>query len=271
MDIDTKLVKKSHERLIISGNQVEHFCYSKPYFWNFPPIRKNEGRLWGTNQERRSDNLNRTRAYLARLIKANEDAYAERPKFVTYTFADNVTSVEDAMVVWRKFSRRLSLRFGGLKYVSVIEFQKRGAVHFHVLYFNMPYVRGLKKVLFEEWREGFIKVKAIGKIDNVGLYVSKYLSKEHADERLVTRKAFFCSRGLVKPEEFREPANISTVYSFLDPTMVLKSTKTYQSHYFGTVKQNIYEVIVSGASPHSRSRTEEFHQRSKQGRRIRGG
>jgi len=244
MDIDSKLIKKSFERLIISGNQVEHFCYSKPYFWNFPPMKRSDGHSWGNNQERREDNLNRTRAYLTRLIKANEDAYSERPKFVTYTFADNVTSVEDAMVVWRKFARRLTLRFGRLKYVSVIEFQKRGAVHFHVVYFNMPFVRGLKKILAHAWGQGFVKVKAIGKITNVGLYVSKYLSKENADVRLVTRKAFFCSRGLVKPEVFKEQANISTVYRSLDPRMVLKSTKTYQSHYFGAVKLNEYEVII---------------------------
>jgi len=203
------------------------------------PLVAERGR-WGVATERRDDNLTRTRSRLCRLIWANETEWGERPKFFTFTFKDNLTQVAEANAVWSKFARRLKQRFGPMKYLAVTEFQERGAVHYHVIFFNMPYVKGLKKVIAELWGEGFIKLKAIGQIDNVGLYVSKYLTKENADDRLLRKKSFFCSRGLKKPDEYYYAPAIYQAFHLREDNSVLKSTETYQTSYYGTVKKNTY-------------------------------
>jgi hypothetical protein len=86
-----------------------------------------------------------------------------------------------------------------LKYVSVLEFQDkndRGAVHYHMIC-NLPYIK--KSELAKIWGNGFVKINAIDKVDNVGAYVIKYMNKDIDDIRLQGLKAYNCSQGLDKP------------------------------------------------------------------------
>jgi hypothetical protein len=84
-----------------------------------------------------------------------------------------------------------------LKYAVVIEFQKRGAIHFHVLFFNLPYID--QNILAKLWGKGFIKINKIDNVKNIGSYVTKYMSKDFGDSRLCGQKSYFTSRGLKKP------------------------------------------------------------------------
>ena len=90
------------------------------------------------------------------------------------------------------------------KYVVVPEFQKRGAVHYHAVYFNLPPINSRKEYRTGEfaklWGQGFVKSKKIAHIPNVGIYMTKYMTKDASDRRLVGRKKYFSSRGLRKPE-----------------------------------------------------------------------
>jgi hypothetical protein len=55
---------------------------------------------------------------------------------------------------------RLNYHIGhALKYVSVVEFQKRGAVHYHAVFFNLPFI--VNDELAAIWSHGFIKINAI--------------------------------------------------------------------------------------------------------------
>lgn len=57
---------------------------------------------------------------------------------------------------------------------------------------NLPYIAA--KELENIWSNGFIKINAIDKVDNLGAYVIKYMTKDHADERLQGLKAYNCSK-----------------------------------------------------------------------------
>jgi hypothetical protein len=106
-----------------------------------------------------------------------------------------------------KFIQRLNEHLNGrkckaqIKYVVVPEFQKRGAIHYHVLFFNLPYIKAneLRKI----WKHGFIKVNAIDQVDNVGAYISKYMGKGVEDKRMYGKKCCWGSRGLLEPLEQR--------------------------------------------------------------------
>lgn len=156
-----------------------------------------------------SNSLRRTRNTLRRLINANKGKWNEREKFFTLTFADNVTDHEQANSEFRSFIKRLNYSLykkeSGLKYVCVIERQERGALHYHIVMFNMPFVP--VDELSEIWGHGFVKINEITDVDNLGAYVVKYIEKTMYDmqdgksAKVKDKKLYFASRGLYKPIE----------------------------------------------------------------------
>lgn len=120
-------------------------------------------------------------------------------KFLTLTFAENMTDIEECNYLFKKFIKRLkwNYKLQNLKYLAVIEFQERGAVHYHVL-LNIPYIP--HKELQELWGNGFVFVNAIKHVDNLGAYILKYMTKDNNDTRLMGKKAYLTSRNLKQVE-----------------------------------------------------------------------
>lgn len=92
-----------------------------------------------------------------------------------------------------------------LKYIAIWERQQRGAIHYHVIMFNLPFVEAKK--LEEIWKNGFIKINLIKDEDkatgSVSTYLTKYFVKDIA-ERVREKKAYFSSRNLKKPKEWKQ-------------------------------------------------------------------
>ena len=142
-----------------------------------------------TNQRRRDK--------VRRLACSNFNA--DYDKFFTLTFKDNKTDVKECNYIFMKFIQRLKTRFGkDIKYLAVIEFQERGAVHYHVLS-DIPYIKNDE--LQEIWGQGFVYINAIKHVDNIGAYIVKYMTKDNEDTRLQGLKAYLFSRNLKKPYE----------------------------------------------------------------------
>jgi len=239
--LDQKTVKKSRLRLVLSGNVFELYQYETCYLYNWPPDKRGEAQRAAEPQKRRSDNLRAAQQRIRRLIEANKDLSGERVKFVTYTFADNITDVASANALWSAHIRALNIRFDRkLRYLCAVEFQERGAVHYHVLFFNMPFVRELKKILAEQWGHGFIKVKAIGKVKNIGLYMSKYMVKAVSDKRLSGKKAYFGSRNLERPVVYRDEQTCAELLAGLVERGLLESKQVYRSLRSGAVTKHTY-------------------------------
>lgn len=120
-------------------------------------------------------------------------------KFLTLTFAENMTNIEECNLLFKKFIMRLKYTYElkTLKYLAVIEFQERGAVHYHVL-LNIPYIP--HKELQKLWGNGFVFVNAIKHVDNLGAYILKYMTKDNNDTRLMGKKAYLTSRNLKQAE-----------------------------------------------------------------------
>lgn len=121
-------------------------------------------------------------------------------KFLTLTFAENMTNVKECNLLFKNFIKRLKYQYNlnNLKYLAVIEFQERGAVHYHVL-LNIPYIP--HKELQDLWGNGFVFINAIEHVDNIGAYILKYITKDNNDIRLMGQKAYLTSRNLKQPEE----------------------------------------------------------------------
>lgn len=154
--------------------------------------------------KRRQRHYDGLRWEIGRIIDCNFDGST---KFVTLTFRENVTDVSRANGEFRRFVKRLNYflyktKTGRLKYLAVWERQKRGAVHYHMVVFDCPYIKAadLRRV----WGHGFVKVRRVrvDARDNVGRYISKYFSKDVA-EGGYKQKKFFRSQNLSLPEERR--------------------------------------------------------------------
>lgn len=193
------------------------------------------------NKERhRKNTLSRARRSVRRLINANADAWGEKPKFLTLTFAENVQDIKQANYEFKKFRQRLEYDLKiKLKYVVVIEFQKRGAIHYHVVFFNLPYIQSSD--LESIWGNGFIKINAISHVDNIGAYVTKYMTKANDDDRLKGKKSYFTSRGLNKPvEKYLNEKEIAEVKEKLSHKKVYENR--YENEYTGNILYTQYNL-----------------------------
>lgn len=219
-------------RLIRSGNVIELYDYEKPVIRDSGGVRRGRANQAFTSketkQENRSKTANRARAKVRRTINANP----QLNKFLTLTFAENVTDIDFARTAFGCYIKRLNRKYQGFQYVCVIEFQKRGAVHFHLLC-NLPYVD--VNALARVWGHGFIKLNRIDNVDNVGAYVTKYMTKENMDERLIGQRSYSMSRGLNAPQVYTDEKQIEAELESLADVQRVQ-TSTYESEYYGIVR-----------------------------------
>lgn len=173
---------------------------------------------------------NRSREKIRRLALMN---FKDGDTFFTLTFAENVTDLDYANNELKKFFKRLRYKYGAeVPYLGVIEFQERGAIHYHCLvgvelginWEDEWEVRKTEKEIGEGiWKNGFVDLKNIIGVDNLGAYLVKYLSKDLGDTRLSGKKHYVLSKGLEHPELIK------------DTTVVLGSLEghfpTYTSRY----------------------------------------
>jgi hypothetical protein len=127
------------------------------------------------------------------------------------TFAENIEDISWANNEFKKFIKRVDYHLGfKVAYSCVIEFQKRGAVHYHVILYNIPQKLKLD-VLRAIWGHGHIKVNVIKDVDNVGAYICKYMTKCEDEKKLRGKKMYFNSRGLLKPQEIKESVLVKAI------------------------------------------------------------
>ena len=107
---------------------------------------------------------------------------AEKARWVTLTYAENMTDTKRLYEDFRRFWMRFvywckSQGYDKPEYITVQEPQGRGAWHIHAFFIwpeRAPYIAN-DEVLAKLWGNGFTKCKALADVDNVGAYFSAYL------------------------------------------------------------------------------------------------
>ena len=158
----------------------------------------------------KAESMQRRKAYyqdkrfeIKRIIDCN---YDDKSTFLTLTFKENIQDIERANREFTLFIKRLKryLKNQQLKYIATWELQQRGAIHYHLVLFSVPYIDNKK--LGELWANGFIKINKIKetvKNEAVGVYITKYFVKD-LEKKANQKKAYFCSRNLIKPKETKK-------------------------------------------------------------------
>ena len=234
------MIRKASQKIIVCGQFIEKYTYEKPFFWGFQNKTQNS-RSPATSLERTDFSIIRARETLYRIIQSNiDDKQSYKNLFVTLTFKKNIVNIKEANYEFKKFIQRFSYYTNTkYKYITVIEFQKRGAVHFHTLFFNVPYIKDLHLKIAKIWGNGMTEIKPIYNIRNISAYVSKYIRKGFFDKRLSRNKAYFCSRNCVYPQEWR---NKETIDNILSQNILRKSVSSYPSSKYGTITKTLYKL-----------------------------
>ncbi len=149
-------------------------------------------------------NIIRSKLACQRLAKCNSKDWQT---FITLTFAENIENISQANKFFSYFIDKIRKIYKDLKYICIPEFQKRGAVHYHLLTnigidnTNLIYTQeGNKKFLhIKYWKHGFTNVQIIkGDIKKIIGYISKYMTKD-VDNRLFSKHKYLYSQNLNKP------------------------------------------------------------------------
>jgi len=269
--LDKKLIKQSTIRVVKCGSIIEKYEYATPYFYNFGKTASSNVPEKETGiDESRTDNIERARRKIKRLINSNVFVYGFHPIFVTYTFAENITNVRQANAFFKKHHDNLRRRIVGrsVRYLAVPEFQKRGAVHYHAVYFDLPFISGIKDIFASSWGQGYVQIKAVKHVKNIGAYVSKYFSKNWFERKDKGAKCYFSTDGLFQPEtlhgikalDFMEGAGIMT----LEHEQTFFSDKYGQIHY----QQLKLSQIYANSSNYSKSREPSLQRKRRDAKEL---
>ncbi len=177
-----------------------------------------------------------------RIAKANRDNWES---FITLTFKENITDIAYANKIFNSWVSNVRKLKKDFKYIAVPEFQKRGAVHYHILSnlgkedtnIVIPQKERTEKTkdlttLFDVkyWSRGFARVDFIkGDYKKIYSYICKYMTKD-IDDKLFGKHRYFNSQNLNKPrEEFLDLSNENDLKHFND--IINNSSIDYSSQY----------------------------------------
>lgn len=239
---------------VISGEVIEDYIYERVQGGEKKGNEKGRMPLYYVENESESiDALiksgNKAKREIRRIVNANVGRWGkERAKFFTITFEENIQDQGAANYKYKKCIQKLNYYVYGekcnkLKYLVVLQFQDRGAIHWHVIFFNLPYIPVDK--LAKIWGEGFVKINAIDNVDNAGAYVASYVGNEKGnplkgnggrfvDVRYYNHKRYFRSKGLYESEIIRS----------IRPLPVIEGEPVFQAEFenehTGKVKYSQY-------------------------------
>lgn len=106
-----------------------------------------------------------------------------KPIFVTLTYGEDYPDAKTAKYHLKTLFERIRKKMDGLSTSAIwrMEFQERGAPHFHIIFFDLPYI---DKLTWQYWweeitghPEPFTRVERVRSHKQIMAYVSKYVAK----------------------------------------------------------------------------------------------
>lgn len=216
-------------------------------------------------EERKRQTLRDAKNKVLRLAIEN---FSKKSYFITLTYKDNMQDVKKADQDFKNFFKRFKYQMSdeNAKYIAVREFQKRGAIHYHIITdirlplpdlpegwgvemkngkrkmntvaknYDEKYLKPLEREIGTKvWKHGYVDIKIIEHVDNVGAYMVKYMSKHIEDRRLDGFKVYLNSKGLIQPKTYKG----EDALNFLEETGLLQKkeafTNSYISEYQGQI------------------------------------
>lgn len=156
-------------------------------------------------QEKKKQGNNVRRA-INNILKIITDNVSGDMVFMTLTYAENETDTKKCNNDFMKFIQRIKYHSDvDFKYLCIKEYQKRGAIHYHLIIFNydknyLNWVFDKEQVIQPLWPFGFGHIKYIfdlTSLDSIASYMGKYLSKlTQRNDKDINKKMYFTSKNL---------------------------------------------------------------------------
>lgn len=203
--------------------------------------KRSEGRTMANDQ-----NLKRAKRNVHDLVNTNLTEYT---KMLTLTYAKTCLDLEELNRDFKVFMQNLKrIGFSNIPYLAVVEHQVKrgkreknaGSLHMHVLLFTDLFIPF--DVLKQAWgNRGSVDIQALEQVENVGAYVSKYITKEG---QIADKKSYRTSRNIKKPTINKVTAGIEQVLADLSS----KGFKTISNTYDYKLKNGNtqeYETVTN--------------------------
>lgn len=233
----------SYIKTITYGDNAEIYEYDHP-----PPPRRNTGRKEkleideDEKFEKRKDNAIQAQRNFRRLVGANLSN--EKPLLISLTYKENMQDISIAYKDYKSLIQALRYKYGkDIKYIAVPEFQHRGAVHFHALFWGLP-----AEVLREEkhtrtiaqiWGQGFVDIIQTDGHGKISSYLAKYMAKAFIDRRLKNQKAYVSSRNVLRPVVGR--MILPVLYEYVEKDAIPVIDKKYKTKWMGECRHRLFK------------------------------
>jgi hypothetical protein len=254
-----------YNKFIRSGNNIEVYEYEKDivvfqgarHHVADKKVVDKDAELTEMELGKRIDNTRKASLEFRRLVSSNLDDKTF-PLLLTVTYKENCTDLKQAYYDHKLFVQTLRYTYAkttkNFKYICVPEFQERGAVHFHILFWGLPaeillperlrgYYENVSPTLSKIWNNGFVFLKPTDGDDKLSSYLAKYMAKAFVDPRLKHQKAYASSRNVKRPYVV---SNISSLWVLLDDyvgtdAVPVKENK-YHTTYLGDARYRLFKI-----------------------------
>ena len=141
-------------------------------------------------------------------------------RWVTLTYAENMTNPKKLYFDFKNCVKRLHIEFGDFEYIVFAEPQGRGAWHLHCVFIfggKAPFMAN--EIVSQCWKQGFVTVKRLDNVDNVGAYLTAYLGdmelSEVNENDEFKKNPFLLVGRSVKEVEFEDENGIKQTKRFV--------------------------------------------------------
>ena len=208
------------------------------------------------NRQQNYNSLRQTFKKLRYLINNNFTGKANE-LHVTLTYKENMTDTKRLYEDFKKFMKRMKYKYkkeSTIDYITVVEPQGRGAWHCHVLMrFNeLDKVYIKNKDLREIWGSGFVTIKSLKDVDNIGAYLSAYLADIELTEETVMKAIAEESEIVIREVEGKEKKFVKGGRLHMYPPGMNLFRKSKGIVYPEREEMSFRDVkkIVGAATPH---------------------
>ena len=227
--LELSILNKEREKFSFEKIERDEDDYLKSYV---KIINEETGEITIKEIDRTNEVQKRSMQNIHRIINSNLNQRRTSEKFYTLTFKENMQDRKKAIKEFNKFVYKLRRKLDKkIDYLATLELQKRGAIHFHVLFFNLKFMKNDE--IEKMWGNGFVKLKSV-KSEEVAFYIVKYITKDIATGREKGQRRYLHSRGLKKPIEIKTDNIIHD--DFMNENVTVIAKNEYENDFVGSMK-----------------------------------
>lgn len=193
---------------------------------------------------RRKDNAKRAVLAFRRLVECQLSEFTHTI-LITLTYSENMQDFRRGRKDFNSFARAIRRIYGPkTRYICVQEFQKRGAIHFHALFWGLPAeVVGqerIQRTFAVIWSKGFVDLALLDTSNAIAGYMAKYMEKTFLDPKFAFIKAYIASQNISRPVIDKRP--ILSYWHFLYELSTPCIEKDFDTQWLG--KCNYKKFVI---------------------------